>query len=143
WLLQSIFAHFPAHKGSVAALCFNVKGPDLCFLDQPGAITNSDAEMYELLEVPARPFERVQYYAPYTARGYSLYTLRRKPKLAHNVLRLTWGLSELLLFAEVVLAEEDVVATADAVIDFTREPVLGRPFQEPGFDRTHQVQSFA
>jgi len=23
------------HKGKVAAVCFNVKGPDLCFLDQP------------------------------------------------------------------------------------------------------------
>ena len=38
WLLQSIFTHFPAQKGSVAAVCFNVKGPDLCFLDQPGEI---------------------------------------------------------------------------------------------------------
>ena len=37
WILSSIFAHFPAQKGSVAAVCFNVKGPDLCFLDQPGA----------------------------------------------------------------------------------------------------------
>ena len=36
WLLASIFAHFPESKGSVAAVCFNVKGPDLCFLDQPG-----------------------------------------------------------------------------------------------------------
>ena len=33
WLLASIFAHFPAQKGSVAAVCFNVKGPDLLFLD--------------------------------------------------------------------------------------------------------------
>lgn len=143
WLLQSIFAHFPAHKGSVAALCFNVKGPDLCFLDQPGAITNSDAEMYELLEVPARPFERVQYYAPYTARGYSLDTLRSNPELAHNVLPLTWGLSEVLQFAEVLLDKEDIDAKADALIDFIRERVLGRPFQEPGFERTHHVQSFA
>src|SRR5712691_7956196 len=33
FLLASIFRHFPAHKGRIAALCFNVKGPDLCFLD--------------------------------------------------------------------------------------------------------------
>jgi len=33
FLLASIFQTFPAHKGSVGALCFNVKGPDLCFLD--------------------------------------------------------------------------------------------------------------
>jgi hypothetical protein len=36
FLLSSIFQTFPTHKGSVAAVCFNVKGPDLCFLDQPG-----------------------------------------------------------------------------------------------------------
>ncbi|MGH7673076.1 MAG: ATP-binding protein, partial [Gemmatimonadales bacterium] len=30
FLLASIFRHFPAHKGRVAAVCFNVKGPDLC-----------------------------------------------------------------------------------------------------------------
>src|ERR671911_1482342 len=35
FLLASIFQTFPAHKGSIAAVCFNVKGPDLCFLDQP------------------------------------------------------------------------------------------------------------
>ena len=35
FLLSSIFQTFPAAKGSVAAVCFNVKGPDLCFLDQP------------------------------------------------------------------------------------------------------------
>src|SRR5687768_16000781 len=35
WLLASVFAHFPAEKGSIAAVCFNVKGPDLCYLDQP------------------------------------------------------------------------------------------------------------
>src|SRR5881275_2281943 len=38
WMLSSIFEHFPATKGSVAALCFNVKGPDLCFLDRPGTL---------------------------------------------------------------------------------------------------------
>jgi len=45
WLLSSIFAHFPARKGRVAAVCFNVKGPDLCFLDQPAtALTTCPAE---------------------------------------------------------------------------------------------------
>jgi len=38
FLLGSIFQHFPIHKGRIAAVCFNVKGPDLCFLDQPGAL---------------------------------------------------------------------------------------------------------
>src|SRR5687767_12314361 len=34
WLISSVFAHFPESKGSIAAVCFNVKGPDLCYLDQ-------------------------------------------------------------------------------------------------------------
>ncbi|HEV8235615.1 MAG TPA: hypothetical protein VGP84_13495, partial [Gemmatimonadaceae bacterium] len=38
WILSSLFTHFPAQKGSIAALCFNVKGPDLCFLDEEGQI---------------------------------------------------------------------------------------------------------
>src|SRR5437879_8914588 len=42
FLLASIFEHFPAHKGRVAALCFNVKCPDLCFLDRPGALDDAD-----------------------------------------------------------------------------------------------------
>ncbi|MEO7522036.1 MAG: ATP-binding protein, partial [Gemmatimonas sp.] len=72
WMLASIFAHFPSHRGSVAAVCFNVKGPDLLFLDQAGRIEKSDRDLYELLGVPAAPFPQVQYFAPYTARGVAL-----------------------------------------------------------------------
>jgi len=42
WLLASLFTHFPEDKGSIAAVCFNVKGPDLCYLDQPGRIEDAD-----------------------------------------------------------------------------------------------------
>ena len=103
WLLQSIFTHFPAQKGSVAAVCFNVKGPDLLFLDQPGRIEDADRELYDLLEVPAKPFGAVQYYAPYTPRGYALDTLRSNSALSHNVFPLSWGLGEVLQFADVLL----------------------------------------
>jgi hypothetical protein len=65
WLLQSIFTHFPAQKGSVAAVCFNVKGPDLCYLDQPGEIDAADRALYEQFGVPSEPFANVQYFAPY------------------------------------------------------------------------------
>src|SRR5216684_4341723 len=41
FLLGSIFQHFPPHKGRIAAVCFNVKGPDLCFLDQPGMLDDA------------------------------------------------------------------------------------------------------
>ena len=54
WLLASIFAHFPASKGSVAAVCFNVKGPDLCFLDQPGELDDADRALYEKLRRAGR-----------------------------------------------------------------------------------------
>src|SRR3982751_6163830 len=40
WLVQYLFTHFSAHKGSIASIAFNVKGPDLCFLDQPGEIND-------------------------------------------------------------------------------------------------------
>ena len=143
WLLQSIFTHFPAHRGTVAAVCLNVKGPDLCFLDQPGKLEESDREMYELLQVPAEPFQHVQYFAPYTPRGIALNTLRSNAALSDNVFPLTWGITEVLQYAEVLLNKDDVDAKADALIDFIRERVVNRDFEEPGFARVHRVQSFA
>src|SRR5690606_3487004 len=76
FLLASIFEHLPPSKGSVAALCFNVKGPDLLFLDQPGELTEEDRRMYERLGVPPEPFKNVHCYAPYKPDGYNLNTLR-------------------------------------------------------------------
>jgi len=143
WLLQSIFTHFPAQRGTVAAVCFNVKGPDLCFLDQPGKLEDADREMYDLLKVPAEPFRNVQYFAPYTARGIALNTLRTNAAVADSVQPLTWGLNEVLQFADVLLNKDDIDAKADALIDFIRERVVGRDFEEPGFARTHRVASFA
>src|SRR5690606_31440799 len=114
WLLGSIFAHFPAEKGGVAAVCFNVKGPDLCFLDQPAvALSDEDKAMYETLGVPAAPFADVRYYAPWTGRGTQLATLRSNDALQDNVQPLTWGLRETLQYAEVLLNRDDVDAKAD------------------------------
>ena len=143
WLLQSIFTHFPTQRGTVAAVCFNVKGPDLCFLDQPGKLDAADRKLYDLLQVPAEPFRNVQYYAPYTARGIALNTLRSNAALADSVTPLTWGLGEVLQFAEVLLNKDDVDAKADALIDFIRERVVGKVFEEAGFKTSHHVQSFA
>src|SRR5262245_60332789 len=70
WLMSSIFTHFPRQKGSVASVCFNVKGPDLLFLDQPGELDDADRVMYDKLGVPAKPFDKVNYFAPYTAKGF-------------------------------------------------------------------------
>ena len=144
WLLASIFAHFPESKGSVAAVCFNVKGPDLCFLDQPGNIEDTDRVLYEKMGVPARPFANVRYFAPYNAKGFSLNTLRSNETLLDNVSPLTWGLREVLQFAEVLLNKDDVDAKADALIDFIKERVIDKDFSDERLGQTrYRVQSFS
>src|SRR2546422_8944962 len=142
FLLSSIFQHFPAHKGRVAAVCFNVKGPDLCFLDQPGILDDADRRRYERLGVAPQPFRRVRYYAPFTAAGGNLNTLRTHPDLVGAVEPLVWGLQEVLDFAEVLLNRDDIDAKADAFIDFLADRVLNREFDD-GFGGTHRVQTFA
>ncbi len=145
FILASMFAHFPASKGSVAAVCFNVKGPDLCYLDQPGDLDANDLAMYDRLRVPARPFDRVHYFAPYKANLTSLNTLRSNEALMHNVSPLTWGLREVLQFAEVMLNRDDVDAKADALIDFIKERLLDREYKDPQMlpGQVYRVQSFA
>ena len=144
WLLSSIFAHFPEQKGSVAAVCFNVKGPDLCFLDQPSSkLDDADRALYDAVGVPAAPFADVTYFAPWTARGFSLATLRSNEALAHNVQPLTWGLQEVLQYAEVLLNKDDVDAKADALIDFIRERVVNQTFTDSLLGGAHTVRSFA
>ncbi|HKH93193.1 MAG TPA: hypothetical protein VKA54_15415 [Gemmatimonadaceae bacterium] len=143
WLLQSIFTHFPAQKGSVAAVCFNVKGPDLCYLDQPGEIDEADRALYEKCGVAPEPFDDVQYYAPYKSDGVSLNTLRSNDALLENVTALTWGLREVLQYAEVLLNKDDIDAKADALIDFIKEMVLDKRFVDPMLERPHTVTSFA
>lgn len=145
FILASLFAHFPASKGSVAAVCFNVKGPDLCYLDQPGDLDATDLAMYDRLGVPARPFDRVRYFAPYKANLTSLNTLRSNEALMHNVTPLTWGLREVLQYAEVLLNRDDVDAKADALIDFIKERVLDREYKDPQMlpGQVYRVQSFA
>jgi hypothetical protein len=143
WLLASLFKHFPEEKGSIAAVCFNVKGPDLCYLDQPGKIEQSDEALYEKLGVEPKPFESVEYFAPYTAKGLALNTFRNNEALLDNVTPLTWGLREVLQFAEVLLNKDDVDAKADALIDFITMNVVDKEFSDPMLQKKHTVQSFA
>ncbi|MDP9202087.1 MAG: ATP-binding protein [Gemmatimonadota bacterium] len=143
WLLASLFKHFPDEKGSIAAVCFNVKGPDLCYLDQPGKVEKTDEALYEKLGVEPKPFESVRYFAPYTAKGLALNTFRNNEALLHNVTPLTWGLREVLQFAEVLLNKDDVDAKADALIDFITENVVDKEFSDPLLSKKHRVQSFA
>jgi len=144
WLLSSIFAHYPQQKGGIAAVCFNVKGPDLCFLDQPAtSLSDDERAMYDALGVPAKPFEDVRYFAPWTAKGFQLATLRSNDALQENVQPLTWGLRETLQYAEVLLNKDDVDAKADALIDFIKERVLDQAFTDPLFPAAMEVRNFA
>jgi hypothetical protein len=144
FLLASIFQRFPAHKGSVGAVCFNVKGPDLCFLDQPGEVTGQDLRLYERLGLRPEPFADVRYFAPLRPDGVNLNTLRTHPDLAGNTEPLVWGLREVLDFAEVVMNRDDVDAKADGFIDFLAERVVGREFHDAALrTRPFQVESFA
>ena len=143
WLLASLFAHFPESRGTVAAVCFNVKGPDLLFLDQPGALDAQDEALYARLGVPPAPFEKVRYFAPYTAKGFALATLRSNDALQDNVRPLTWGLNEVLQYAEVLLNKDDLDAKADAFIDFVVERVVNHTFTDPLLKKTYKVTTFA
>jgi DNA helicase HerA-like ATPase len=144
FLLGSIFQTFPSHKGSVAALCFNVKGPDLCFLDQPASLGAEDLRLYARLGLSPEPFRKVRYYAPFKPDGVNLNTLRTHDALSANTEPLVWGLREVLDFAEVLLNRDDVDAKADAFIDFLAERVVGREYQDDMLrGRPFQVQSFA
>ena len=142
FLLGAIFQHFPAHRGSIAAVCFNVKGPDLLFLDQAGSFEDEDRRRYARLGVAAVPFERVRYFAPFKADGVNLNTLRTNAELVGTVEPLVWGLTEVLDFAEVLLNRDDIDAKADAFIDFLADRVVRREFED-GFGGRHRVETFA
>jgi DNA helicase HerA-like ATPase len=145
FLLASVFEHLPESKGSVAAVCFNVKGPDLLFLDQPGDLDANDRHMYELLEVPPEPFKDVRFFAPYRADGWNLNTLRTHADLMGSVRPLRWGLKEVMQFSEVLLTRDDLDAKADALIDFIRDRVLDQRFGPEGGQpvmRNHMVRTF-
>ena len=143
FLLSSIFQRFPAHKGRIAAVCFNVKGPDLCFLDQPASLGAEDLRLYARLGLDAEPFHDVRYFAPYRPDGVNLNTLRTHEALAASTEPLVWGLREVLDYAEVLLNKDDVDAKADALIDFLAERVVGKEFEDATLGRSFHVRSFA
>ncbi len=141
FLLASIFAHLPTHKGTVAAVCFNVKGPDLCFLDQPSELTDVDRDLYRVLGIEPRPFERVRYFAPFKADGVNLNTLRSHPALVGSVQPLVWGLREVLGYHEVLLNRDDLDAKADGFLDFLADRVVEKEFRDE-WGGVHRVLTF-
>lgn len=141
FFLKSIFSHLPAGKGGVAAVCFNVKGSDLCFLDQPVSLTAADLEMYHRLGIDPEPFARVRYFAPFKADGVNLNTLRSHAALVGDVQPLVWGLQEVLDFHEVLLNRDDLDAKADAFIDFLSDRIVDREFRDD-WGGVHRVRTF-
>ncbi len=140
--LKSLFTHLPKQKGRVAAVVFNVKGADLCFLDQPAEVSESDLQAYQQLEIEPTPFERVHYFAPFKADGINLNTLRTHPELAASVQPLVWGLREVLDYHEVLLNRDDLDAKAAAFIDFLTDRVFERDFRDE-WGGSHRVRTFA
>jgi hypothetical protein len=142
FLLSSVFQRLPEHRGTVAAVCFNVKGPDLCFLDQPGTVTDADRELYSIVGMEPRPFEHVHYYAPFKPDGVNLNTLRSHSDLLGSVKPLVWGLREVLGYHEVLLNRDDIDAKADALLDFLTDRVVEKEFRDE-WGGTHRVQTFS
>jgi hypothetical protein len=142
FFLTSIFQRLAAHKGSVAAVCFNVKGPDLCFLDQAAELSDTDLELYNVLGLDPRPLDRVQYFAPFKADGVNVNTLRSHPDLVGDVRPLVWGIKEVLDYHEVLLNRDDIDAKAGAFLDFLADRVLDKEFRDD-WGGTHRVRSFA
>jgi len=155
FILSSVFAHF---KEDVAVVCFNVKGSDMLFLDYPSeqpadsplsqvyaeagvpTLSERDHAMCDLMGVPARPFERVSYYAPFKADRVNLNTLRTHPDLAVSVQPLSWGLEDVLEHTAVVLNRDDVDAKADALIEYIKQRVVNQT-SEVG-EQNHVVRNF-
>ena len=142
FLLKSVFTHFPKTKGRVAAVCFNVKGSDLCFLDQPADLDDDDREMYRLLAIDPVPFDRVHYYAPFKADGININSLRTHPDLIGSVRPLVWGLRDVLDYHEVLLNRDDLDAKAAAFIDFLTDRVVEKEFHDD-WGNTHRVRTFS
>ncbi|HAN45601.1 MAG TPA: ATP-binding protein [Cyanobacteria bacterium UBA8156] len=130
FLLKSVFAHYcpddPAR--GVAGVFFNVKGPDLLYLDLPPApgseLSPEELAIYEKLGIPAEPFADVTYYAPYKADGINLNTLRTHSDLLANVKPLRWGLQEIFEYTAVLLNQDDVDAKAEALLSLIAEKVI-------------------
>ena len=142
FLLAGLFQRLPRRKGRVAAVCFNVKGPDLCFLDQAAALGPDERAMYQALGLEAAPFSRVRCFAPFKPDGVNLNTLRSHAELVGSVTPLVWGLPDVLEYAEVLLNREDIDAKADAFIDFLTDRVVGTEFADD-WGGVHRVATFA
>ena len=108
-----------------------MKGPDLCFLDQPGAIDDARSRAVREVRRPAGAVrERAVLRAVQGRRLLAQHAAVERGAARTTCTPLTWGLREVLQYAEVLLNKDDVDAKADALIDFIRERVVDRDFSD-------------
>ncbi|MFQ3548247.1 MAG: ATP-binding protein [Armatimonadota bacterium] len=155
FILLSIMQNFEKNldeskRGGIAVVAFNVKGSDMLFLDYPAFVDESDdnfslyknfglerfsdeeVNMYNLLNIPLKPFDNVKYYAPFKEDRVNLNTLRSNPDLVGSVNPLSWGLKDIMQYTEVVLNRDDVDAKADALIQYINQRVIDQSSEANG-----------
>ncbi|MCE5200315.1 MAG: ATP-binding protein [Armatimonadota bacterium] len=161
FILRSVFEHFGGHgDDGIAVVCFNVKGPDMLFLDFPGKVEpgdpledlysqhgintldDRDCDLHEKLAITCKPFPKVQYFAPFKDDRVNLNTLRTNGDLIGSVTPLSWGLMDILEFTEVVLNRDDVDAKADALIQFIRQRVVDQTSEISDGGQQFTVRNF-
>ncbi len=138
FLISAIFQQLKREGQTVAALMFNVKGPDLLWLDKPAVpepgmedayraanfdgLSASELEAYAALGLEPKPFEKLRIFAPFkpglvpsdevvhlpTANRAHLNTLRNAPSEAHCVYPIAWKLSSLLWRPHKIFEREDL-----------------------------------
>lgn len=141
FLLHSLFTF---SKRSIGVVCFNVKGPDLLFLDYPNRpsdpdlqrlyqlsgikmMSDQDLQQYEALGLPPEPFRQVRIFAPYKSDGITLNTTRTHPDVRANVRPFTWGLKDIIGDVHSLLGRDDMDEKAEAFLAYIREAWI-----EPG-----------
>ena len=75
--IQNQYLNSDNDKESVAFVILNVKGKDLVAIDEPNKnLEKQDIEIYEMLELEAKPFSNVNYFYPYNKDFPTTYALR-------------------------------------------------------------------
>lgn len=75
--IQNQYLNSDNEKESVAFVILNVKGKDLVAIDEPNKdLEKKDIEIYEMLELEAKPFSNVNYFYPYNKDFPTTYALK-------------------------------------------------------------------
>lgn len=100
-LLKSAITQGAKNNESVGAIIFNVKGDDLCYLDQPPGpgyeLSDEDKAMYKAMSISATPFKGVSVYSPGLAGGAGVRSGREDAKALRWDLRQVWPYMKYLI----------------------------------------------